>query len=238
VKRSKRQGRDDAEEEVFLDCCVDPQYLKDTRTSGPFYRQSQKQKRNVQGELLIRIGVTGHRVLTDVEKIEAGVAQALQRIELEFPGESLTVISALAEGADRIVARAVLERPGARLIAPLPLSKSDYITDFKSPESRAEFLSLLDRAEDVIEVKPVTSRDEAYEIVGDYVIQHSDVLVAIWDGRDPQGRGGTGAIVERARARRLPTAWVHAGNRDPESHEPMSLGVKQGLVSFERFKHS
>lgn len=182
--------------------------------------------------------MTGHRILTDVEKIEAGVEEALRRIALEFPEESLTVISALAEGADRIVARAVLERPGARLIAPLPLSKLDYITDFKSPESLAEFLSLLDRAEDVIEVKPVTTRDEAYEIVGDYVIEHSDVLVAIWDGQDPQGRGGTGAVVERARARGLPTAWIHAGNRDPKTHEPMSLGVKQGLVSFERFKRS
>jgi len=71
---------------------------------------------------LIRIGVTGHRILTDLEKIEAGVEAAVRRIELKFQGEPMTVISALAEGADRIVARYVLARPGARLTVPLPLT--------------------------------------------------------------------------------------------------------------------
>ena len=69
---------------------------------------------------MIRIGVTGHRVLTDVERIEDGIEAALRRIEHRFPGELLTVISALAEGADRLVAYHILERPGARLIVSLP----------------------------------------------------------------------------------------------------------------------
>jgi hypothetical protein len=183
----------------------------------------------------MRIGVTGHRILAEPEKIEAGVEEALHRIEEAFLSEPMTVISALAEGADRIVARLVLDRPGARLIAPLPLAKEDYITDFKSLESRAEFLSLLERAERVVEMDRVATRDEAYEVVGDYVLQHSDVLIVVWDGRDAQGRGGTGAVVGRARQRGLPIAWVHAGNRNKRTHQPMSLGLTQGQVSFERF---
>lgn len=183
---------------------------------------------------MIRIGVTGHRILEEVDKIEAGVKEALRRIEEAFPGKPLTVLSALAEGADRIVARLVLERPGARLIAPLPLAKSDYLADFKSPESRAEFLSLLDRAEQVIEMDSAATRDQAYENVGHYVVQHSDVLIAVWDGRNAQGRGGTGAIVDRARERGLAIAWVHAGNRDPQSNQSTSLGSEQGQVTFER----
>lgn len=182
--------------------------------------------------------MTGHRILAEPDKIEAGVEEALRRIQQAFPEQPLTVISALAEGADRIVARMVLERPVARLIVPLPLSKSDYITDFESPELRVEFLTLLDRAQEVIEMEPVATRDEAYEVVGNYVLQHSDVLIAIWDGRDAQGRGGTGAIVGRARERGLPIAWVHAGNRNPQTLKPTSLGVKQGTVSFERFEHN
>lgn len=180
-----------------------------------------------------RVGVTGHRILAETQKIDAGVEEALRRIDQAFHAEPLTVISALAEGADRIVAYHVLARPGARLVVPLPLSKSDYITDFKSEESRAEFLSLLAQADQVIEMPPAATRDQAYEAAGEYVLDNSDVLITIWDGQHSQGRGGTGDIVARARDKKLPIAWVHAGNRNPGTHQPTSLGDEQGLVTFE-----
>lgn len=182
---------------------------------------------------MIRIGVTGHRFLADLKKIDAGVEAALRQIEQKFPGEAMTVVSALAEGADRIVARHALARTGARLIVPLPLTESDYISDFDSEESRAEFLSLLHRAAHVEQMPSTASRDRAYEAAGEYVLANSDVLIAIWDGAKAQGRGGTGAIVARARERGLTIAWVHAGNREPETNRPTSLGSEQGLVTFE-----
>jgi hypothetical protein len=177
--------------------------------------------------------VTGHRVLTDFEKIDAAVEVALRRIEDRFLGEALTAISALAEGADRMVAHHVLARPGARLVVPLPLRESDYMADFTSKESRAEFSNLLERAAEVVEMPSAASREHAYEAAGNYVLDNSDVLITIWDGREAQGLGGTADIVERARKRGLPIAWVHAGNRNSDSHEPASLGDQQGLVTFE-----
>jgi hypothetical protein len=182
---------------------------------------------------LTRIGVTGHRILTDLEKIEAGVEAAVRRIELRFQGEPLTVISALAEGADRIVARHVLARPDAGLTVPLPLAESDYLADFQSENSRAEFLSLLQRADHVEEMPSKATREQAYEAAGEYVLNNSDALIAIWDGRNAQGQGGTGEIVARARHRGLPIAWVHAGNREPATNRPTSLGDEQGRVTFE-----
>lgn len=182
---------------------------------------------------MIRIGVTGHRILAEPDKIETGVEEALRRIEEVFTGEPLTVVSALAEGADSIVARHVLAQPGSRLVVPLPLPKSDYITDFKTEESRAEFLSLLERADQVKQLDHAATRDHAYEAAGDYVLNNSDVLITIWNGEESQGRGGTGDIVARARRRGLPIAWVHAGNREPGTDKPTSLGDEQGRVSFE-----
>ena len=177
--------------------------------------------------------MTGHRILAELEKIDAGVEVSLSRIEREFPGEPLTVISSLAEGADRIVARHVLARTGARLIVPLPLPESDYVSDFASQESRAEFLSLLQRANHVEKMSSRATRDEAYEAAGEYVLNNSDVLVTIWNGQGAQGRAGTGQMVARARERRIPIAWVHAGNREPATHQPTSLGDDQGRVTFE-----
>ena len=44
----------------------------------------------------IAIGVTGHRVLAELAKVEAGVDKAVRRIEQKFSQELLTVLSSLA----------------------------------------------------------------------------------------------------------------------------------------------
>jgi hypothetical protein len=183
----------------------------------------------------LRIGVTGHRVLAETDRITTGVETALARIEATHPRRSLMVISALAEGADRLVVEAVLRRPGSRLEAVLPLPKSNYLDDFASLESKEEFLSLLARASQVVELPAHDNRDEAYAAANDRLLDGIDVLVAVWDGQGAQGQGGTAEMVARARERRLPFAWVHAGNRKPGTMEPTSLGADQGRVTFQGF---
>lgn len=183
---------------------------------------------------MVAIGVTGHRILAEPGRLQAGLEEVLRRLEEAFPGE-WTVVSALAEGADRLVAHRLLAREGTRLVAVLPLARGDYETDFETQGSREEFRGLLARAAEVVQVPPRPSRDEAYEAGGSAVLERADVLVAIWDGQGAQGRGGTGGIVARAREHRLPLAWVHAGNRRPGTGEPTSLGAEQGEVSLERF---
>ncbi len=181
------------------------------------------------------VGVSGHRFLADLENITAGVETALRRIEQAFPAGALTVISALAEGADRLVARRILARRGAHLVVPLPLPQSDYMADFESPASREEFLDLLALAEQVVTLPPVSNRDQAYAAAGRFVLGHCDVLVAIWDGKPAQGLAGTSEIVALARAGGLPLAWIHAGNRLPGTDVPTSMGMEQGKVTFESF---
>lgn len=183
---------------------------------------------------MVRIGVTGHRVLADQEQLEAGLDAVALRLAAAFPGERWTIVSALAEGADRLVVRRLLARPATRLVVVLPLTADDYETDFCAAASRREFRSLLARADDVVQVATAAGRDAAYESAGRELLDRADVLIAIWDGRGAQGQGGTGAIVAQARERGLPLAWVHAGNRRPETLEPTSLGADQGKVAFER----
>ena len=183
----------------------------------------------------VAIGVTGHRFLVDPDKIVAGIDEALRRIEQAFPGQPLTIISPLAEGADRLVVHRVLARSKVRLVVPLPLPQSDYMADLESAESKEEFLSLLAQADEVIVLPPAPMRDQAYAAVGRYVLEHCDVLIAIWDGQSAQGLGGTGDIVAQARQRGLPMAWIHAGNHRPGTEEPTTLGEEQGKVSLERF---
>jgi hypothetical protein len=181
------------------------------------------------------IGVTGHRILMELPKIEAGIAHAMRWIEVAFPGQFLTVVSPLAEGADRLVVQQVMALPGARISVVLPMDKEDYLTDFATADSKQEFLRLLQQAREVVQMPPAANRDEAYEAVGQYVLDHCDVLIAVWDGKGAQGVGGTGGIVAEARRRNMPIAWIQAGNRAPKTGEPTTLGEEQGKVIFENF---
>ena len=115
----------------------------------------------------------------------------------------------------------------------LPIPKYDYLADFEPAQSKDEFLRLLAGADEVIELPPRASREEAYAAAGDAVLQRADVILAIWDGQGAQGQGGTAEVIAGARTRSKPTAWIHAGNRKPGTMEPTSLGSDQGRVTFE-----
>lgn len=181
----------------------------------------------------LRVAIVGHRVLADVPSIEAGIDDALRRIEASFAAQPLTILSSLAEGTDRVATLRVLARPESRLIATLPLEQSDYEKDFQSDESVAEFRWFLDEADEVIALPPPRDRKEAYEAGARYLLDHADVVLTVWDGQPPQGQGGTGATIAEARRRGLPIAWVHAGNRKPGTTEPTTLGSAQGTVTHE-----
>ena len=147
------------------------------------------------------IGVTGHRDLARPDEVTAAVDVVLDDLAADG-GPTLVVVSALAEGADRIVARQVLARPGSRLIALLPLDPVDYVADFADVASVQEFTDLLGAADEVEVIKGAPSddwsREAAYERAGHAMLDRSDVLLALWDGEPGRGRGGTAEMVFEA----------------------------------------
>jgi len=79
------------------------------------------------------------------------------------------------------------------------------------------------------------SRNEYPWSSGKYILEQSKVLIALWDGKCAEGKGGTGDMVAAARERGLPIAWVRCDNRRPDALPVTYLGEDQGSVSFERF---
>ena len=181
------------------------------------------------------IGVTGHRVLCELDKIQESIAKALHKIQNHFQNRSLTLLTSLAEGSDRLVAIELLKIKDSRMVAVLPMDPQEYAKDFDSQESRIEFFDFLESSSDVVQMPAQGDRDAAYEAAGHYVEDHCDALICIWDGSNAQGRGGTGAIVERAREKGTPLAWIHAGNRKPGTMTPTSLGKDQGKITYMNF---
>jgi hypothetical protein len=154
------------------------------------------------------IGVTGHRDLREQDRsqLTEAVSQIFRDLGNDYPQTPLIIVSPLAEGADRLVARVALEA-GARLIVPLPMPQHLYEDDFATPLSRAEFRDLLQRADHSFELPPVEGdspanirvpghpRNLQYEQVGKYIARQSQILIALWDGLDKDLVGGTAAIV-------------------------------------------
>lgn len=161
-------------------------------------KSAQYDAARVQAPLVI--GVTGHRDLRpeDIEQLERKVKHIFRRLREQYPFTPFLVLSPLAEGADRLVARVALSSDvGARLVAPLPMPAAQYEEDFQEPGSLDEFRDLLSKADDWFELsRGDGNRDKCYEAVGVFVARHSQLLIALWDGVDTGKRGGTWEVIQ------------------------------------------
>ena len=137
-------------------------------------------------------------------QVAVAIGRIIERFTTEAGGPPTLCVSALAEGADRVVAEQALAVPRATLEVIMPLERDDYATDFTEPESRRHFAGLLDRARAVREIKGSKSRDKADEAAGRAVVDRCDVLIAISDGKRSGGRGGALKTMMHARKMQVP----------------------------------
>ncbi len=206
-----------------------------------------KQTRKTDGppkpRLVLRFGISGHRTLAeaDTTRIQEALASLFgaAREELEklsakhrelFAGDGATLrlISPLAEGSDRIAAEAALAR-GFVLECPLPFARDLYEADFGSEASRKAFHGLLARASNVFELEETRGTDDnrAYEAVGLMTLRQCDILIAVWNGKPAEGRGGTAEIVSHAIDSNIPIIWIHSEKiTPPKLLRPAPMGTR------------
>jgi hypothetical protein len=154
------------------------------------------------------IGVTGHRDLLPEELplLEARVREFFENLRESYPSLPLEVLSPLAEGADRLVARVALEL-GIRVIVLLPMQRDLYFEDFEEPQSRAEFDALVEHEQALEFELPEmpgpsapsdrgTARELQYARLGVFIASHCHILLALWDGMSSSQVGGTAQVIE------------------------------------------
>ena len=143
--------------------------------------------------LPIFVGITGHRdiPLKAVSELEGRITSQLLRLQKQYPHCPVIVFSPLAEGADRIGARAALNT-GCSLHVPLPMEREEYEKDFDEI-SRKEFSELLSRSDAVFVVAasedPPDSppRGYFYRQVGLYIAKHAHSIALGQDGKIIEG---------------------------------------------------
>lgn len=154
------------------------------------------------------VAVTGHRDLVpeEVPRIRELVRGFLVRLRDDHPGRLVAVMTALAEGADRLVAEEALALAMPVSVV-LPMPRELYAQDFQTEESRRDFGRLCDAAIDLFEL-PLTpgntvaaiagsgpGRSRQYAQLGVFLCAHCHVLLALWDGKDSDQLGGTSQVV-------------------------------------------
>jgi hypothetical protein len=136
-------------------------------------------------------------------------------------GPRLVALSALAEGADRIFAEVALDL-GYHLEVALPFARADYERTFTDQDTTPIFRTILARAASITELDGALSDTKAaYEAAGRHIVDKSNILVAVWDGKAAAGRGGTPEIIEYAVHAHKPVVWIDAGKDDPPKLFPL-----------------
>lgn len=199
------------------------------------------------------IGVVGHRPrhnrALDRDHVRASLNHEITRLMAANPGRAPVILTALAEGTDTIAAEIALEL-GVPYWVPLPMPYDSYSQDYDRAHSAAEGLEgpaenlrrLVALSERYIElplkfgdlmdvsisygenVYPA-AREKQYALAGAYIAERADALIAVWDGKDSRGIGGTGDVVGWRRQGRVPEEFAtpNVFRRRPEMIPPIII---------------
>jgi hypothetical protein len=176
--------------------------------------------------IVLNIGITGHRagaltapVIRSLDPIVDKVFRKLRKATLKVQKSedafcsvtpaALRLHTGLASGADQIAARWARSR-GYSVTAVLPFAPDEYRKDFELDGEAADFDRALDAADEIIVLPGERSDPEgAYVLVGKQLIESADIMVAIWDGEEARGPGGTAHVVELALKNSVPVIHIH-----------------------------
>jgi hypothetical protein len=151
---------------------------------------------------MMRVGITGHQYLDDPTAWD-WVAKVM-REELARVSPPLVGVTSLAVGADQLLARMVL-KAGGTIHVVLPFA--DIERSF-SQEDVPAYRELVRQAK--VEVLDTHGTDEdAYLAAGRKVVELSDIVLAVWNGKRANGKGGTADVVAYAMRRGVPLIHIN-----------------------------
>jgi len=156
------------------------------------------------------IGITGHRDINidSIEAVEEEIKRFLKNTQSLLPNTPITLMSGMADGADRLSVKVALELDIAvQAVLPMPLDL--YETDFSSSSKEELHGYLNNKNVELIELplpegmnaekveSPGPDRDQLYLQLGKYLVKRSGLMLALWDGINTGLMGGTSDVLLR-----------------------------------------
>lgn len=184
-------------------------------------RRPKNQAANIRLPAVLAIGFTGHRSLPDEAASRTVLCDFLRGYKASTPA-ILVGVSSVAAGGDLLFAESCLELDiPLRILLPMPVE--DFRSDFDAAAwARAEHV--LAHAVSVEVTGEREERSELYYQCGIQTVQQSRLLVALWDGQQARGVGGTAEIVDFASRIGRPVVCFHSrtGERTVLHQEAMA----------------
>lgn len=138
------------------------------------------------------IGITGHQHLE--KRLKNGWLKKRLFEELSAITGKICAYSSLAIGADQLFAEVAL-KSSRDLVAIIPCE--NYLNTFSS-RAQKNYQHILDHCNNVETLDHPAPSQEAFLHAGKTIVDRSDILFAVWDGKPAKGKGGTADIVEYA----------------------------------------
>ncbi|MDS1268936.1 hypothetical protein RIF23_01365 [Lipingzhangella sp. LS1_29] len=158
-----------------------------------------------------RIAVTGHRALPTTaipiiaRHIRRHLRERAQVLSDETRGPTgLTGLSCLADGADTLFATELLALGGSLEVIVPARTYRDELPDQHHPR----YDELLAQATHVHRLAYPESTPQAHLAASQYMVDHAEELVAVWDGLPARGPGGTADVVAYAHRRQVPVTVI------------------------------
>ena len=149
----------------------------------------------------MNVGISGHQERDGIEWpwVRKIICEELTKLE-----DVYKTFSCLAAGSDQIFAEAALSI-GLPVVAVIPL---DGYEKFFDGGALANYKRLLANCEQR-HLHWKGDAESAFFEAGKFVVEASDLLLAVWDGENADGVGGTGDVVGYARSMGRPILHIN-----------------------------
>lgn len=139
----------------------------------------------------LRIGWVGHRAVSNVDSVRVSIMNVLKGLmnRTQSTSQNVHSVGGLAQGADLLCAQAAVE-----LGVPIHVVLLEAMG-----QQTGDATAVLAQAIDVSVVPEGLDDSDRHVALAEFMLERIDVLIAVWDGQEGRGAGGTADVVERAR---------------------------------------
>jgi len=148
------------------------------------------------------IGVVGHRDIDPdcIDSARERFITILREYRSKFPKTPILLLTSLASGVDQLAAKAALEVEGVSIGTLLPFEIEEYRATFENPTDLDSFDMLASLSVFIFNTTNQKKEnnlkiDQMYRNNTRFLANHSDVLIAFWDGNITNLVGGTADTV-------------------------------------------
>ena len=196
------------------------------------------------GLVSLVVAVSGHRDLHagSVDQVRERIGAVLKQLSDSYSHTPILVATGMAEGADQLAVEAVqkLRTQGYTRISympVLPMPLEEFQRNFKTVDGNDTLLKQIEGITTVtlpvhpchtleqIRVPGSEERRQQYSDLAELLVKTSQILIAVWDGRDSGKLGGTAEVVHR----KLGTYKPHEGSHVCKRSKPHSREEFYGM---------